>query len=48
MEKKFIYEAPEMEQIKLQSEGKMLTDSNRYGSNGEAGGPIEEGDTYNL
>ena len=48
MEKKFIYEAPEMEQIELQIECKMLTGSDTYGQDGAAGGPIEDGNTYEL
>lgn len=39
MEKKFIYEAPEMEQIVLMNESAMLAGSEKYGDNGEAGGP---------
>lgn len=39
MEKKFIYEAPEVEQIVLMNESAMLAGSEKYGEEGEAGGP---------
>lgn len=37
MEKKFIYEAPDVEQIVLMNESAMLAGSEKYGEEGEAG-----------
>ena len=48
MKTKEIYNAPEMESILLVKEAVMLDYSGNYGSNGAAGGDLEEGNTYNL
>lgn len=44
MEKKFLYEAPEMETILLKLEQGILIDSNMYNPDGHAGNDLQETD----